>query len=56
MKLRWFSTCDENGRWSEPSLQVWDKESHQWEDIPCVTCKTWEEQRYLADENADFTN
>lgn len=48
--------CDENGRWTEPVLQFWNRENNIWEDIPFVRCKTWEEEKYLHDEQADFSN
>ena len=52
MKLRWFSMCDENGVWTKPRLQFWNKDAHRWQDIPYVDCKTWEEEKYLQDEFA----
>ncbi len=55
MKLRWFSMCDENGVWTKPRLQFWNKDAGDagcWEDIPCVDCKTLEEEKYLQDEFA----
>ena len=52
MKLRWFSMCDENGVWTKPRLQFWNKDAGCWEDIPCVDCKTFEEEKYLQDEFA----
>lgn len=56
MKLRWFSMCDKDGVWTTPVLQMWSDAYNVWRDIPCVTCKTWQEDQYLHDENADFSN
>lgn len=59
MKLRWFSTCDKNGVWSEVRLQYWDTDicdiglgRGRWRDVPHVECKTWEEEEYLTREEA----
>jgi len=50
MKLRWFQTCNKDGVWSTPSLQVWSVDDLEWIDVPLTTCKTWEEEKYLHDE------
>jgi hypothetical protein len=31
--IRWFSTCNRDGVWSQEVLQVWDKGSRIWVDV-----------------------
>lgn len=53
-KLRWFRTCDENGVKTEPELQYWDEDLNQWETVPYVECKDYEEEDYMSNPNAVF--
>jgi len=50
MKLRWLKLCDKNGVKTESILQYWDGKS--WKDVTLFECKTWQEDKYLQDENA----
>lgn len=52
MKLRWFKMCNKDGVWTKPVLQFRNEESHCWEGVPFVDCKTWEEDKYIHDEFA----
>lgn len=53
MELRWFSTCDQHGVWSEKTLQYWDKVSQRWFDVRDVQCKDHEEHYYMATKEQD---
>lgn len=56
MRLRYFSTCDENRVKTEPVLQYWDEEywngdsynNGRWFELPYVECKLDEEEDYLS--------
>lgn len=36
MKLRWYQTYDENGVYTENTLQYKDQSTYGWEDVPFV--------------------
>lgn len=52
MKLRWFRTCDKDGFKTSWVLQCWNETEGVWEELPCVECKIWEEEKYMHDEFA----
>ena len=46
MNLRWLITCDKNGVKSDPGLQLQNIEAKEWQDVPIVECKVWEETNF----------
>jgi len=50
MKLRWFTTYDENGVDSPTELQYWDGE--QWQDVHHVRVKESETESFMKNKSA----